>query len=210
MADKKTEHVREVIVIDDMEMESVGNDDLDLNEVVSEDINTEEHIIDVTDIEVSDITLSDVTTPQVTFDKINIKELEHVLFMQEEDDETLEDAYKKSYKLLEKLITNVDIDEIDENAKNVFKLNSDKTEISYSDICFNMEEHIKSNTIDITNKEIIYLSNVINNLNRDYQNVPFNKLKHIYIKFDTGFDSIQIKEIILYNLITLKTTFRVV
>jgi len=200
-------------------MALVGIEELGLNEVVTEDTNkeTNETIIDITDVEiVSDVTSRDIITindtleTQVEFDKINIKELEHVLFMQEEDDETLEDAYKKSYKLLEKLITKVDIDEIDENSKNVFKLNSDKTEISYNDICFNMEEHIKSNTIDITNKEIIYLSNVINNLNRDYQNVPFNKLEHIYIKFDTGFDSIQIKEIILYNLITLKTTFRVV
>jgi len=218
-------------------MALVGIEDLDLNNVVSEDTNnvTNETVIDITDVEIVSDTISDVTNssnvindavievPNIEtnndasigdtkcniIDRIDISKIKNRINTAREQFDTDEETIMDYNEFLVKeVITEIDIDEVVETpTKLVIKLNGNETKLSYNDNFVNIERILNKFIHPLNEKEKEYLRNILNNLNRDYYDKLNSNIDTLYIKFDNEYNHIHIKKFIIDNIFDLTDTF---
>ena len=218
-------------------MALVGIEGLDLSEVVSDDINeeTNETVIDITDVEIVSDVISDVTNssnvindavievPNIEtnndasigdtkcniIDRIDISKIKNRINTAREQFDTDEETIMDYNEFLVKeVITEIDIDEVVETpTKLVIKLNGNETKLSYNDNFVNIERILNKFIHPLNEKEKEYLRNILNNLNRDYYDKLSYNIDTIYIKFDNEYNHVHIKKFIIDNIFDLTDTF---
>jgi len=192
-------------------MAIIGNEELGLNNVVSESTNSETDgtTIEVTEVEIGAYASSEVIiSNDEKIDKIDFKKLKEILYSEQKEFDTHEEQIKEYQKEFVKIITEINISDVVEDSTNVvIKLNSNVTDLSYLE-SFSMDEYIKYFLEETKQENKEYIKNVINNLNRDYYKVMCNHdIEFLYIQFDENFNDIGVKDFILYVLTDLKDTF---
>jgi len=195
-------------------MALVGIEGLDLNEVVSEDTNkeTNETVIDITEVEIDNDTIYEVITSiNEKVDKIDFNKLKELFYGEQREFDLYEKSVMEYQKEFTNLITEINITDITKDSTNyVIKLNSNVVEKDYDVNIINTINDVKTIINNISDVEVEYLNNVIKNLYKDYYDVNFNNINNIYIKFDNEFNNIKIKIVILYILLCLNINFKII